>query len=95
MLGKYPKASARLWLHIVDLGPEDRVCFYWNNKAIEPNPQAFKGVLVFDNYEFEFALPTEDIHQGDNVLEIHLLERDKNLEPFITLVNAKLTINPV
>jgi hypothetical protein len=82
----------QLWLNVVDLSPEDQLEFRWNGRKIERNPGSFPGVTVFDSLESEFDLDASQVRRGENQLEIRLLKRNSRLEPFVSLVNARLTI---
>ena len=87
-----PQGSPRAWVRIVDLGPEDRLEFAWNGKPIQPDPKAFAGITLKDSHEFEFELDPAEVRPGENHLEIKLLERHARLEPYVTLVDGRLSI---
>ena len=76
----------------MDLGPEDRLEFAWNGKPVQPDPKAFAGITMKDSHEFEFELDPADVRPGENHLEIKLLERHARLEPYVTLVDGRLSI---
>ena len=87
-----PTSSPRAWVRLVDLGPEDKLAFLWNGKPVQPDPSAFPGLTIKDTHEFEFKLDPITIHPGPNYLEIRLVKRDKRLEPYITLIDGRLSI---
>lgn len=87
-----PESSPRVWVRLTDVGHEDKLAFLWNGKPIQPDPETFGGIALRDSHEFEFQLLVGDVRFGENHLEIRLLERSPRLEPYITLVDGRLTI---
>lgn len=86
------KDVPRLWLRIVDVAPEDRLDFQWNGRPISPDPQAYPGAQVKDSFEYEFRLTPQQVRQGKNRVGIRLSNRSPRLEPYVTLVDARVTI---
>jgi len=86
------RLQPKLWLHLVNLGPEDRLEFFWNGQRVHPDPKAYPGNTMFDHHEFAFGLAAGQVHRGENQLEIRLLNRSPLLDPYITLVEGHITI---
>ena len=93
-LSKFPNASARLWINIVDLYVEDIVEFEWNGKPLTVLDTGYDGQVVYSNNEFQFNIPANQIKQGENMFTIYLRKRTPRLEPYITLDFARLAIDP-
>ena len=87
-------AKIELWINIVDLFPEDVIEFEFNGHVLQPRDETYKGQTMFSNREFRFDLTADLVCRGDNELAIYLRQRTKDLEQFVTLDFARLTIDP-
>ena len=86
------KAPPRLWLRLIDVAPEDQLDFWWNGQSISPDPEAYPGTRVRDSSEYEFQLAPEQVRLGENQIVVRLRNRSPRLEPYVTLVDGRLSI---
>ena len=85
-------AGGRLWLQLCDPHFDDHLEFWWNAEPITPDPNAWQGECIFDFFDYTFKLLPKQVRVGENVLEIRLQNRDPRLDPYVTLLAARLTL---
>jgi hypothetical protein len=85
-------AGGRLWLQLCDPHFDDHLEFRWNGEPITPDPDAWPGERLFDSFDYHFELLPRQVRAGENVLEIRLENRDPRLDPYVTLLVARLTL---
>lgn len=94
-IGEAPAVGeVTLTLEILNLGPDDQIQFFWNNRQIHKNSGSWVGNITHDRHRFEFTLTAQDVYAGENKLEMKLLKRHSKLPPYVILVEGKLRISP-
>ena len=84
--------SARLWLHLAGAHFDDTLEFAWNDQPLTPDPHAWPGGRLFDNFEFQFDVPPQALREGENRLLISLRGRDPRLDQFIKLLGGHVAL---
>lgn len=86
-----PGRGGRLELKLMDVQFGDRLSFAWNGHTIIPEAGAWPGPQLFDRWDYSFKIDPAQVLPGANNAEINLQSRDNRLDPYVTLLEARLT----